>query len=824
MKLTDLFRRACLFFYPRVYPDQSPVVLHTAVPVVINLAGFTKGIDNVHLDVHLSPQFQSHTKKLIAAVMDQEAEIRRGGGTRIGPTLQQWDEFRNLYTRMIEAAIHQAKSKEGPPLVQLALVATIKFLLEEVDSNLDQMRQRLRNALASDALTSDNVRIEINEWLSWLARNRAKLKYKTLRQLLASILQAEEGSLGELRHSLIGVRWSLSREFLTNPLLLADNPFDGEFLINHYVLLGEGQPQDSHLTYSYAAMVRLIPNLFRASTPRHDTELALAQSEMVLARTEEEFAKMVTMAKKVEGPQHSDDGELTKNKQEIAQRLAAVSADHDRCRADYLKAQYAWAEVPANVDLLFNDNQSTKQILVAKKSGDASAKAAGEVQRRFQRCLLAIVERHFRRTDLLKQVVAAYELAPIYKEFSGALSPDELHQFVVNPTTRKGILEKIKSKRVQGHPVDTALLTQLRQRVGRLSCQKERELLIKFLKAVLTFRRDLTYLQIMQQAAGVLELRNEPNDLRLSQANLTLYRFYGTGEMHASVQTVRNHVILKADIRGSTTMVAELSNRSLNPASHFSLNFFDPLNAVLETYGANKVFIEGDAVILSMIEHEEALEHQFSVARMCGIGKRLLDLVETQNASCRKNELPELEIGIGLVYCEEPPTFLFDGNRPIMISSAIGMADRLSSCSWMLRNEHAKQKWGSTNVEIYEIPQGDPLRGEKGEVDLRYNVNGIELNKEGFFKLQSELTLQEVDLVLPRDDTPTSFFFGQYPDLKGTLHRVVVRQGHVRLFNQQHPQLGIPTADVFYEVVVNDNVVAQVEEAVKALELPLRCH
>ena len=91
-------------------------------------------------------------------------------------------------------------------------------------------------------------------------------------------------------------------------------------------------------------------------------------------------------------------------------------------------------------------------------------------------------------------------------------------------------------------------------------------------------------------------------------------------------------------------------------------------------------------------------------------------------------------------------------------------------------------------------------------------------DKDGFFKLQSELTLQEVKLTLPGDDTPTSFFFGRYPDLKGTLHRVVVRQGRMRLLNRQHPQFGIPTADVFYEVVVNDNLLAQVEEAAKALE------
>jgi hypothetical protein len=815
MKLTDLFRRARLSFYPRVYPDQSPIALHTAVPAVMTLAGFTKGIDNVHLDVLLSPQFQCHTKKLIAAVMDQEAEARRGGGMRRGPTLQQWDDFRNLYTRMIEAAIHQAKSKEGPPLVQLALVATIKFLLKEVDAKLDQMRQKLRSALASDGLTSDNVRIEMNEWLSWLARNRAKLKYKTLKQLLAPILQAEEGALGELRQSLMGVRWSLPKEFLTNPLLLSDSPFDEEFLVKHYVLLGQGQPRDSHMTYSYSAVDRLIPNLFRTSTPRHDTEIALAAAEQLLARTEAELAKLT---KKVERAKHSNVDELTKHKQEIARRLAAAWADRNRCCADYLKAQCAWAEIPANVDLLFNDDMATKQIKAAKKSKDTAAKAAWKAQRRFQRRLLAIVERRFRRFGLLRQVVAAYELAPICKEFSGVLTPEELHQFVVSQTTRKGILEKIKGKKVPGSPVDTAPLIQLGQRINRLSCQKERELLIKFLKDVLTFRRDLAYFQIIQQASDIIELRSDPKELRLSQANLTLYEFFGAGETQAAAQTVLNHVILKADIRGSTTIVAELRRRSLNPASHFSLNFFDPLNTVLETYGASKVFIEGDAIILSMIEHEEALEHRFSVARMCGVGERLLGLVQAQNVACRKNGLPELEIGIGLVYSAEPPMFLFDGNHPIMISSAIGKADRLSSCSWMLRKERAKQKQGSTNVDIYEIPEGDPLRGEKGETHLRYNLNGIELDKDGFSKLQSELTLQEVALVLPGDESPISFFFGRYPDLKGALHRVVIRRGLIRLFNRQHPQFGVPTADVFYEVVVNDNVLAQVEEAVKALK------
>ncbi len=815
MGLMQLFRQASLLFYPRVYPDQSPVAPQTAEPVSINLSGFTRGIDNVHVDVRLSPQFQAHAKKLITALINQEAGAGLGGAKGAAPSRQQWDDFRTVYAKMIEAAIHRAKGKEGPPLIQMVQVAAIKFLLGQVQGELDQLRQGMRSALTSGGSTSDSARIELNERLSWLARNRAKLKYKVLRQVLAPILKAEEGPLGELRHSLMGVRWSLPEEFINNPLLQADSPFDEEFLTKNYVLLSQGQPQDGNATYSYAALERLLPDLFRTAKPRHETEAPLLETEGLMAKAELELEKI---SKKVERARQSKVAELTKQKKEAAERLAAVRADYDRCRAEYLKAQFGWGEVPANVDLLFNGDVATERIQAAKKANDKAALATWKKQRQFQERLLAIVERHFRRTGLLTRIAAAYELAPVCKDFAGILSPSEIHQFVMDKAVRKSLLEKVKTKKVKGQPVETAPLLQLEKRIGGLSCRQEREVLLKFLKDFLAFRRDLAYFQIMQQVAATVELRSDPKELRLSQTNRTLYEFFGTGETQASGQTIINHTILKADIRGSTTMVAELVKRGLNPASHFSLNFFDPLNEIIDAYGAGKVFIEGDAVILSMVEHEEALEHRYSVARMCGIAKRLLGLVQAQNATCRKEGLPELELGTGIVYSEEPPMFLFDGDHPIWISSAIGKADRLSSCSWLLRKERAKQKPLPTNVDIYEIPEGDPLRGEKGEVHMRYNLNGIELDEDGFFKLQSELTLQEVELVLPGDDTPTSFYFGRYPDLKGALHRVVIRQGRIRLFNRQHPQFGIPTADVFYEVVVNDGLLAQAEEAVKGLE------
>jgi hypothetical protein len=317
---------------------------------------------------------------------------------------------------------------------------------------------------------------------------------------------------------------------------------------------------------------------------------------------------------------------------------------------------------------------------------------------------------------------------------------------------------------------------------------------------------------------GQIQLLEEPNHLKLSKANNTLNEFLAPKEEGTVSKTVIGHTILKADVRGSTTITAALRKQGLNPASHFSLHFFTPINTLLETYGATKVFIEGDAVILCIMEYAEATEQHMSVARACGLARRLLDVVRVQNVACRKAGLPELELGIGLVYSAEPPAYLFDGETPIMISSAIGKADRTSSCSWLLRKQRGAQgdrPPAPLNVEVYEVPEGDPLRGEKGEVELRYNVNGIELDAAGFTKLKEEISLQSFEMPVAGSPEPVSFHAGRFPDAKGTMHRLIVREGRVRFFDRQSANGGKENGNVFYEVVANEQVITAASERLK---------
>jgi len=65
-------------------------------------------------------------------------------------------------------------------------------------------------------------------------------------------------------------------------------------------------------------------------------------------------------------------------------------------------------------------------------------------------------------------------------------------------------------------------------------------------------------------------------------------------------------VILKADVRDSSRLTRSLMEKGMNAASYFSLNFYDPVNKLLAKYGATKVFLEGDAIIVALLEHEGA--------------------------------------------------------------------------------------------------------------------------------------------------------------------------------------------------------------------------
>jgi len=803
--LATLVRRFLVFFQGRISPADSPIPPQTAAPLNVDLNKFTRGIDNVHVDVRLSPAFANAAARLIYAQL--EYQLWRGQGGMKSPDVE---EMKNAYGQMIQAAIHRAKQQAALPIVELAQVAALKFVLGTVQAALEQAKQRLRKAAAT---ATDADRQAVAEQTVWFARNRPKLHYTVCSQALEQIRRAEAGPLGDLRQSLHGDRWALPEHVLLNPLLCGDSAMDDELVLKHYVYAGQGPDQ----LYSFAQLDRFLLYLFWRRKP-------VTAAEQALARATQDRDSLVAEQGRIKKKRAwvrsmSQSGQFDSQIAALEMKIQEASAVLAQAQAAYAQESYAWADVPANVDVLFDPGQTQQKLLVAEKAGDQQVAAVWKRQQQFQRRLLRTVEQRLDDCEILPSIVAAYETAAVFKNLVGVVSAHQLHQYLSDPDSRSDLRQRIKEKFSSADCAETyELLDDAVRRVNRIGLKARRALLVRFLRDFLTLRRDLRNYHLVQKAIGQVQLLEDPNHLKLSKANNTLNEFLATKEEGSVSRTVVGHTILKADVRGSTTITAALRKQGLNPASHFSLNFFTPINALLETYGAGKVFIEGDAVILCIMEYAEAAEHHLSVARACGLARRLLDVVQLQNVACRKAGLPELELGIGLVYSAEPPAYLFDGETPIMISSAIGKADRTSSCSWMLRKRRSEQGAGTAtllNVDVYEIPEGDPLRGEKGEVELRYNVNGIELDAAGFAKLKQEIALQSFEMPVAGMPEPLTFHGGRFPDTKGTMHRLIIREGRVRFFDRKSANGGTENGQVFYEVVGNEQLIAAASERLK---------
>jgi hypothetical protein len=240
-----------------------------------------------------------------------------------------------------------------------------------------------------------------------------------------------------------------------------------------------------------------------------------------------------------------------------------------------------------------------------------------------------------------------------------------------------------------------------------------------------------------------------------------------------------NHTIIKADLRGSTDITHQMNERGLNPASYFSLNFFDPISEILSEYDAHKVFIEGDAIILSIFEQEDTPSGWYSVARACGMAINMLMIINRYNKKSQEYQLPILELGIGICHRADAPTFLFDGDNRIMISPAINLADRLSGCNKSVRHI-IRKNISPFNLFVFQGASDEEVEKTADDLFLRYNVNGIELNEAGFRKLAQEIDLKQFvgdipDLQLEK----VRLYTGKFPTKSGRYQRLVLRESDV---------------------------------------------
>jgi class 3 adenylate cyclase len=422
---------------------------------------------------------------------------------------------------------------------------------------------------------------------------------------------------------------------------------------------------------------------------------------------------------------------------------------------------------------------------------------------------LELWTRQLQREGLLSHVIASYEAVPLLAEYAPRVNPQQLKNALIDGAEAERVEKIIAEGRLHSERLFAAI-----GRVASCRSSERNRFAARLLRDLFCYHRDLRGLEAVSAGFDSINLVADDRVRKLSTLNGMLYEFLPPEDQKPAEDRVLDHVILKADVRDSSRLTRSLMEKGMNAASYFSLNFYDPVNKLLAKYGAQKVFLEGDAIIVALLEREG--EAQLAVSRACVLAWEIVSLLHTYNDLLRRSGLPPIEVGLGVAYQNSAPLYLMDGEHRIMISDAINESDRLSSCSKRVRKRLANEA-GVFQVYTVQIGADQSAAGGEAGEDLRlnYNVGGICLSEAAFKKLQHEISLTHWEANLetpgfggPWVDREGEFLIGTVPIANGVFKKIAIRRSRVAQVDIRDLSILHWTDRCYYEVCANPAVAA----------------
>jgi len=409
---------------------------------------------------------------------------------------------------------------------------------------------------------------------------------------------------------------------------------------------------------------------------------------------------------------------------------------------------------------------------------------------------------------LLVHILASYQLRNICHDYCPPIHLQQLKKALVSRVEYKRVEDVLKQFPARQYSMQR--IDELSKKIRRTPREEVRTVAIRFAEDFMRFRRDTNNYEKLTAAMERVNLVRNERTRELSDLNHSLYEFLLPEEARPAEDRVLSHTIIKADVRGSTKITQDLLARGLNPASLFSMNFYEPVKNILDRYGAVKVFIEGDALVLAIFESESNRAQQRAVSKACALARQILAVSFAYNERAESTDLPRLELGVGIAYQGSAPTYWMDTDSRIMISRALNLSDRLSSCSKAAKRL-LSQNPSLFRLFLFQTMMEGVAEDEVDEFLIRFNLNGVELNEEGFQKLQEEIALMpvEADCIMPWGRERVTFYAGETPVGEG-IEPVLIRRGFVR---QMLPdgKIGSAGARAYYEVCTSPKVFELVE-------------
>ena len=768
------------------------------------------GVDNIHHDVFLSPKFVQVARDYLFDLIRQNTSGTYLSGIEFRNAKPvDSTHFRKLLTEILQNSIAKAKQQKNIEIDLLFRLAIMKFLTAELVSQfgnviLDVKEYiRKRGEYFERSQQAHVIKARLSEMQS-ARRDVLRIIGQLVGQILIDI---EENQIGKVRRALFGEDYPYY-EMLKNRLVFLDGGRDDFYFLEHYVLLGNYAKDPDRLEAMDAvfqdflkeAGLRVAPD----SAPVKGAEeyrTLFAEAERMRGEISGLEDQRDTLRKKLEKGDgllnkflaSADPAEVKASLADVENRLRHFQKQLEEMgpRLDRAKkqAEFVQKDYEGKLGDYLNEPENARRLFDVTN--------ASESERPSRAKLLGQLTTRLEQLELIPHLMASYEIRPIASDFCPPVHLQQLRKALVSKDEAKRveeILKQVPARRLTMKPLE-----ELSRRIRKYSREETQAAVLRFAIDFLRLRRDLRDAEHLAACMERINLVSAEKIRELSRLNNRLYECLLKEEVRGEHDQVVSHVIIKADVRGSTKMTQDLLAKGLSPASHFSLNLHEPVKKLLDRYAAKKVFIEGDAIILAIFETEATQGDARPVAKACALSKQILAVCNSYNDGTATNHLPPLELGIGIAFQGSAPTYWVDGESRIMISKALNHSDRLSGCAKLAKRMLAGQKTHFSVFQFLTTLEGASAE-ELDEFLVRFNMNGIELNDEGFQKLSEEISLEKLvtNLDMPWGKQEVTLHYGEVP-MGESVELLVVRDGMARELLPDG-KIGKPSDHHYYEV------------------------
>jgi len=791
--------------------DAAPRIELASYNLKLPMGTLAIGVDNIHHDVYLSPRFVQAARDYLFELIRQNtaSSFMSGVELRNARTIDGVG-FRKLLSDMLQSAVTQAKFYKNIEIDLLFRLAILKFITQELGNQFaniilegkEWIRQRGEHFERSQQAHALKAK------LTELQSARRGVLRVVGQQVAQMIVDAEENVVCKTRRALFGEDFAPYYELLKNRLVFLDGGKDDSYFLEHFVLLGNYVRDPDRFEAMDGLFQEFLQQAGVAITPDPAFSEAQREHQSMLGQVQamrNEIANLEEQREAHRKKLERGDGLFGKflGSGDPANLKASLNDIELRLKHQQLKLEEFGPQLEATkqkLDFFLKDHhgQLGDYLNEPRNAAKLFDPAAEPDSLRVQRSqLLAKLIERMEQQEVLYHVLASYEIRAIAGQYHPPVHLQQLRKALVSKDELKRVeqvLKQVPAKQLSSKPIE-----ELGRKIRRYSREETQGLVLRFATDFLRLRRELRDAEHLSTCMERVNLVSTEQARDLSRLNNRLYECVLQDEVKPQQDPVVSHVIIKADVRGSTRMTQDLLTRGLNPASHFSLNLHEPVKKLLDRYSAKKVFIEGDAIILEIFETESSRAFARPVAKACVLARQILAVCNSYNDSAAKTDLPALELGLGVAFQGSAPAYWTDGDSRIMISKALNLSDRLSGCTKLARRMLAEQKSSFSIFHFLQSMQGASAE-ELDEFLVRYNRNGIELNEEGFQKLSEEISLESVEtkLDLPWGKETVTLFYGEVP-MGDSVELLVLRKGAARELGSDG-KIGKGSEHVYYEV------------------------